>query len=108
MKRILFLALLALSTTSFAQEIPQDGYLNAQDFKGVTPAPYPVIKPGDILSVKRIWRDIDTNVDANKLFESADSKLIDIIIDGIRSDELIPYSSASTKRIQAATLLVSH
>lgn len=98
MKRTLILFLITLSTTGFAQDIPPDGYLNTYDFKGVIPAPYPEIKSMDILSVKRIWRDIDTNVDANKLFDSADSKLIDIIIDGIRSDELIPYSSASTKK----------
>ncbi|TXH79203.1 MAG: gliding motility protein GldN [Thiothrix sp.] len=98
MKYIPILALLSLSTAALAQEIPLDGYLNTQDFKDVTPAPYPGIKPGDILSVRRVWRDIDTNVEANKLFNSSGSKLIEIIIDGIRSDEIIPYSAASTKK----------
>ena len=35
MKRTLILTLLAISTTSFAQEIPSDGYLNTNDFKNV-------------------------------------------------------------------------
>jgi gliding motility associated protien GldN len=98
MKRTLILTLLALSTASFAQEIPPDGYLNTNDFKDVAPTPYPEIKPMDILSVKRVWRDIDTEVDANKLFVSPNSRLIDILVDAIQSGKLIAYSPLSTAK----------
>lgn len=98
MKRTLILTILALSTASFAQEIPPDGYLNTNNFKDIVPVPYPQIKPMDVLSVKRIWRDIDTEIDENKLFVSPNSRLIDILVDAIQLGNLIAYSPLSTAK----------
>lgn len=98
MKHILTLALLiSLYIPSSAQEVPQDGYFCSKNLQGAEPTPYPEIRTSDIMSVKRIWRDIDTEEDANKLFASPQSKLIDIIVDGIHNGSLIAYSSSHTK-----------
>lgn len=97
MKHILILALVGLSISSFAQEIPQDGYFCSKNLRGAEPTPYPEIRTSDIMSVKRIWRDINTDEDANKLFTSPQSKLIDIIVEGVQNGSLTAYDSSHTK-----------
>lgn len=98
MKPTLLISALILSTASMAQEVPQDGYLKTNDYANIIPTPYPEIKSMDVFSVKRVWRDIDTKIDANKLFVSPDSRLIDIIVDAIRSGKLIPYSPVTSPK----------
>lgn len=98
MKHLLTLTLLiGLYISSSAQEVPQDGYFCSKNLKGAEPTPYPEIRASDIMSVKRVWRDIDTDEDVNKLFVSPQSKLIDIIVDGIQNGSLTPYNSSHTK-----------
>ncbi len=98
MKRILIVPLLLLSIASIAQEELSDGYLNANDFKNVAPTPYPEIKPMDILSVKRVWRDIDTAEEENKIFVSPHAMLINILVTAIQQGIITPYSAASSAK----------
>jgi len=97
MKHILILALVGLSISSFSQEIPQDGYFCSKNLQGAEPTPYPEIRTSDIMSVKRVWRDIDTDEDANRLFISPQSRLIDVIVDAIQNGNITAYSPSHTK-----------
>lgn len=97
MKHILILVLVSLHLSSFAQEFPQDGYLCSKNLEGAEPTPYPEIRASDIMTVKRVWRDIDTEDNANKLFTAPESSLIDIIVNAIQEEKVTAYSSSRSK-----------
>ncbi len=99
MKRVLILAFIGLNLCSYAQEVevPQDGYFCSKNLRGAEPTPYPQIRASDIMTVKRVWRDIDTEDNANKLFTAPESNLIDIIVDAIQNEKIKAYSSSRSQ-----------
>ncbi|PWG81780.1 type IX secretion system ring subunit PorN/GldN [Pararcticibacter amylolyticus] len=94
-KYLLTVCVASSCLTLFAQdEVPQDGFYHTKDFKNAVATPYPEIRQADVLSVKRIWRDIDTSEGINKLFSSPQSNLMDILKAAIDSGRITAYDPA--------------
>jgi gliding motility associated protien GldN len=68
----------------------------------VQAAPLPRIMEPDIAWKKRIWRDIEVNKDANKMFAASancpySSMLVNILIGGVMSSKIKAYSAADDR-----------
>ncbi|PYF68426.1 type IX secretion system ring subunit PorN/GldN [Pedobacter nutrimenti] len=100
MKKIIITTLsIAITSICFGQNLenPKDGYFLSKDFKNAKPTPYTELKSSDVGSVRRIWRDIDLTKPENKFFQSSQSRLIDILLDGVMQEKLVAYSATTTK-----------
>lgn len=110
MKKLLTAVAITISTLAAnAQDAnyQTDGFYIKNDFKNAKPTPFPELKPNDIGKVRRIFRDIDLTTENNKFFSSPQSRLIDVLIDGIMEEKIIAYDAASTKSNPTGDAFVS-
>ncbi|MGF7083027.1 hypothetical protein ABIB50_005404 [Mucilaginibacter sp. UYCu711] len=95
LKYTLMICLSLVGLTVFAQsdDSPVDGFIQKTELKNVKAIPLPEIKPENIYSVKRIWREIDIKDKRNKFFGDPQSRLIDIILTAIDNHTITAYDA---------------
>lgn len=114
MKNILSLVVFVLlGTAAFAQDSipaikadslkkkkiktpPKDGFVVRTEIDSNVMVPYADVREEDVYYAKRIWREIDLRDTINSVLNSADSKLIDVLLQAIKDEELTVYSSKDT------------
>lgn len=114
MKNILVIVVLLISGTgSFAQNQlttgrtdslrkakiktpPKDGFAVRADIDSSILVPYPDVREEDVFYAKRIWREIDLRDTINSVLKSEGSKLIDVLLEAVRNEELTVYSNKDT------------
>ncbi len=85
-------------TTAFEIDtLNLDGFFYMRDLKEVKPTPYAAIRPNDIGSVRRIWRDIDVTREKNSYFISDESNLMSIIMEGLKSKKVTAFSAGKSR-----------
>lgn len=118
-RRILTLSLLILTLYSFAQAPkpkskggkknkdkgatekenyrPRDGYYLKKDMADARVIPYPSLREADAYWCKRVWRELDLREKMNQYLISPKGRLIDVIVAGLTSGEILAYDAVSTK-----------
>lgn len=69
-----------------------DGFYQANNLEDAVPFAYPEINMKNIRFYKRVWRDIDLKDEKNYLLAAPGNSLIEIIMKGIETGKLSPYS----------------
>lgn len=69
-----------------------DGFYQANNLEDAVPFAYPEINMKNIRFYKRVWRDIDLKDEKNYLLAVPGNSLIEIIMKGIETGKLSPYS----------------
>ncbi|MEJ2882734.1 type IX secretion system ring protein PorN/GldN [Pedobacter sp. GR22-6] len=75
---------------------PKDGFVVRTEIDSNIMVPYADVREEDVYYAKRIWREIDLRDTINSVLNSADSKLIDVLLQAIKDEELTVYSSKDT------------
>ncbi len=75
---------------------PKDGFVVRTEIDSNVMVPYADVREEDVYYAKRIWREIDLRDTINSVLNSADSKLIDVLLQAIKDEELTVYSSKDT------------
>ena len=65
--------------------------------KGAKPFAFPKINKNNIKFYKRIWRDIDLTDSVHKIFATPGETLMQLIMDAIKTNRLIPYADEGFK-----------
>ena len=76
---------------------PVDGFYKQTLLKGAKPFAFPKITKNNIKFYKRIWRDIDLTDSVNKIFATPGETLVQLIMEAIKSNRLIPYADEGFK-----------
>ena len=76
---------------------PVDGFYKQTMLKGAKPFAFPKVNKNNIKFYKRIWRDIDLTDSVNKIFATPGETLMQLIMDAIRTNRLIPYADEGFK-----------
>jgi gliding motility associated protien GldN len=71
---------------------PFDGFYKQTNVKGAKPFAYPRPNRNNIRFYKRIWRDFDLTDSLNKIFATPGETLMQLIMDAIKTNRLIPYA----------------
>lgn len=73
---------------------PKDGYAITKELRDTATekAFLPVIKDEDVIYTKRIWRDIDLRDTINGVLAFPKARLIEVLINHIKNEELTAYS----------------
>lgn len=75
---------------------PKDGFVVRTEIDSNVMVPYADVREEDVYYAKRIWREIDLRDTINSVLNAADSKLIDVLLQAVRDEELTVYSSKDT------------
>jgi gliding motility associated protien GldN len=76
---------------------PLDGYYKKTNTITAQPVAEASIRQADAIFAKRIWREIDLREKMNQYMGSPKSRLIDILMDAIKNDELRAFDATPTK-----------
>jgi len=76
---------------------PVDGFYKQTMLKGAKPFAFPKVNKNNIKFYKRIWRDIDLTDSINRIFATPGETLMQLIMDAIRTNRLVPYADESFK-----------
>lgn len=76
---------------------PVDGYYKKNDMLNAKPFAYPNVREADVIFSKRIWREIDLREKMNQYLQAPQARLIDVLVDAIKADELTAYDPSPTK-----------
>ncbi len=76
---------------------PVDGFYKQTMLKGAKPFAFPKVNKNNIKFYKRIWRDIDLTDSVNRIFATPGETLMQLIMDAIRTNRLVPYADESFK-----------
>lgn len=75
---------------------PKDGFYARKDIDSTVMVPLADVREEDVFYAKRIWREIDLRDTVNSPLKSPKSRLIDVLISAIKSEELTAYSPFDT------------
>lgn len=75
---------------------PKDGYSVRKDIDSNVLVPLADVREEDVYYAKRVWREIDLRDTINSVLNAENSKLIQVLIDAIRNEELTVYSPKDT------------
>lgn len=75
---------------------PKDGFVVRKEVDSNIMVPYPDVREEDVYYAKRIWREIDLRDTINSVLNAADSKLIDVLLEAVKNEELTVYSNKDT------------
>ena len=75
---------------------PKDGFAVRADIDSNVLVPFPDVREEDVYYAKRIWREIDLRDTINSVLKAEGSKLIDVLLEAIRNEELTVYSNKDT------------
>ena len=76
---------------------PVDGFYKQTMLKGAKPFAWPKVNKNNIKFYKRIWRDIDLTDSVNRIFATPGETLMQMIMDAIKTNRLIPYADEGFK-----------
>lgn len=76
---------------------PRDGYYLKKDILDSRVIPYPSLREADVFWSKRVWREIDLREKLNQYLISPKRRLIDVLVSGLMSGEILAYDAVSTK-----------
>ena len=76
---------------------PVDGFYKQTLLKGAKPFAFPKINKNNVKFYKRIWRDIDLTDSVNKIFATPGETLMQLIMDAIKANKLVPYADEGFK-----------
>ncbi len=71
---------------------PKDGYYARKDIDSTEMVPLADVREEDVFYAKRIWREIDLRDTVNSVLKSPKSRLIDVLVNAIKSEELTAYA----------------
>ncbi|RZL66849.1 MAG: gliding motility protein GldN, partial [Pedobacter sp.] len=71
---------------------PKDGFYARKDIDSTEMVPFADVREEDVFFAKRIWREIDLRDTVNSVLKSPKSRLIDVMIASIKSEELTAYA----------------
>ncbi|MFC3560823.1 type IX secretion system ring subunit PorN/GldN [Pedobacter jamesrossensis] len=75
---------------------PKDGFYARKDIDSTEMVPFADVREEDVFYAKRIWREIDLRDTVNSALKSPKSRLIDVLISAVKSEELTAYSPFDT------------
>ena len=75
---------------------PKDGFYARKDIDSTEMVPLVDVREEDVFYAKRIWREIDLRDTVNSSLKSPKSRLIDVLISAVKSEELTAYSPFDT------------
>ncbi|KQR72367.1 gliding motility protein GldN [Pedobacter sp. Leaf176] len=75
---------------------PRDGFYARKDIDSTEMVPLADVREEDVFYAKRIWREIDLRDTVNSPLKSPKSRLIDVLISSVKSEELTAYSPFDT------------
>lgn len=75
---------------------PKDGFYARKDIDSTEMVPLADVREEDVFYAKRIWREIDLRDTVNSPLKSPKSRLIDLLISAVKSEELTAYSPFDT------------
>ena len=75
---------------------PKDGFYARKDIDSTEMVPFADVREEDVFFAKRIWREIDLRDTVNSALKSPKSRLIDVIISALKSEELTAYAPMDT------------
>jgi len=75
---------------------PKDGFYARKDIDSTEMVPLADVREEDVFYAKRIWREIDLRDTVNSVLKSPKSRLIDVLISAVKSEELTAYSPFDT------------
>lgn len=78
---------------------PKDGFYTRTDIDSTVMVPLVDVREEDIFYAKRVWREIDLRDTINSVLKSPKSRLIDVIIDAVKAEELTAYSPFDTLNV---------
>ncbi|MCX3265778.1 type IX secretion system ring subunit PorN/GldN [Pedobacter agri] len=71
---------------------PKDGFYARRDIDSTEMVPLAEVRDEDVFYAKRIWREIDLRDTVNSALKSPKSRLIDVLLSAIKSEELTAYA----------------
>src|SRR5690554_1775750 len=77
-------------------EPPVDGFLIKTDLQDRKVMEYARVRPEDVAYVHRIWQEFDLRDEANSIYASPRSNLMQIIMDAVMAGELTAYDPTPT------------
>jgi len=75
---------------------PKDGFYARKDMDSTKMVPLADVREEDVFYAKRIWREIDLRDTVNSALKSPKSRLIDVLISAVKTEELTAYSPFDT------------
>lgn len=75
---------------------PKDGYSVRKDVDSNVLVPFADVREEDVYYAKRIWREIDLRDTINSVLNSDNSKLIEVLMNAVKNEELTVYSPKDT------------
>jgi len=76
---------------------PLDGYYKKINTENAQPVAYASVRQADVVFARRIWREIDLREKMNQYLASPKARLIDVLMDAIKNDELRVFDATPTK-----------
>lgn len=71
---------------------PKDGFYARKDIDSTEMVPLAEVRDEDVFYAKRIWREIDLRDTVNSVLKAPKSRLIDVILNSVKSGELTAYA----------------
>ncbi|WP_443936654.1 type IX secretion system ring protein PorN/GldN [Pedobacter sp. MW01-1-1] len=71
---------------------PKDGFYTRVDIDSTEMVEFAEVREEDVFFAKRIWREIDLRDTTNSVLKSPKSRLIDVLVNSIKAEELTAYS----------------
>lgn len=87
----------AFLTESGGAPLPLDGFYEKTPKETMPVLSYDHIREADVFWEKRIWRVIDVREKMNKSFSAPQNPLISVLLRGIESGDITPYSTIDDK-----------
>lgn len=71
---------------------PRDGFYARKDIDSTVMVPLADVREEDVFYAKRVWREIDLRDTVNSVLKSPKGRLIDVIINAVKAEELTAYA----------------
>ncbi|MBW4890243.1 gliding motility protein GldN [Mucilaginibacter sp. HMF5004] len=84
-------------TDTVKKDRPLNGFYVKSNILSAKPTPYAVLREADVVFEKTIWREIDLRERVNQYLISPKKRLIDVLVNAIKNDELTVYDPTPTK-----------
>jgi gliding motility associated protien GldN len=84
-------------TDTVKKDRPVNGFYVKTNILSAKPTPYASIREADAVYEKTVWREIDLRERVNQYLISPKKRLIDVLVDAIKNDELTAYDPSPTK-----------
>jgi gliding motility associated protien GldN len=79
------------------KDAPLNGFYTKTNIFSAKPTPYPQLREADVVYEKTVWREIDLRDRVNQYLISPKKRLIDVLVEAIKNDELTAYDPTPNK-----------